>query len=94
MATGDIRVLKEQADGSFAEHVLTAEDLNVSGGAADVRSDFVFPYTYTGRAAAGSATSASAWTIRRSEFSSAGAYVSTTTANNVEWDDRLTASYS
>ena len=94
MATGDIRVLKEQSDGSFAEHVLTADDLNMSGGAADVRSDFVSPYTYTGRAASGSATSASVWKIRRSEFSSAGAYVATLTATNVKWDDRLTASYS
>lgn len=60
----------------------------------DVRSDVVSSTAYTGRAVAGSATSASVWTIRRSVYTSAGAVSSTATATNVTWDDRLTATYS
>ena len=63
------------------------------GGFGEVRFDTATVYTYTGLAAAGASESSAVWFIRRSEFSSAGAYVSTTTANNVEWDDRLTATY-
>lgn len=59
----------------------------------EVRFDASGSYTYTGQATAGSLESAAVWFIRRSEFSSTGSYVSTTTANNVEWDDRLTATY-
>ena len=60
---------------------------------SEVRSDFVTPYTYTGIAPAGTATSASAWKIRRSQYDSAGTPTATLTATNVKWDDRLTASY-
>ena len=63
------------------------------GGFGEVRFDTATVYTYTGQAAAGASESSAVWFIRRSEYSTAGAYVSTTTANNVEWDDRLTASY-
>jgi hypothetical protein len=63
------------------------------GGFGEVRFDTATVYTYTGQAAAGASESASVWFIRRSEFSSAGAYVSTTTANNVQWANRLTATY-
>jgi hypothetical protein len=59
----------------------------------EVRFDASGSYTYTGQAAAGSLEAAAVWFIRRSEFSSTGSYVSTATANNVEWDDRLTATY-
>jgi hypothetical protein len=52
------------------------------------------PYSYSGRAAAGSATSASVWTIKRSQVSAAGAITATLTATNVAWDDYATASYS
>ena len=65
-----------------------------ASGSGEVRSDVSGSYTYTGLAAANTAESAASWTIRRSEFTSAGAFVSTTTATNVKWDDRLTASYS
>ena len=64
------------------------------GGFGEVRFDTATVYTYTGLAAAGASESSAVWFIRRSEYSSAGAYVSTTTATAVEWDDRLTASYS
>ncbi len=52
------------------------------------------PYSYSGRAAAGSSTSASVWTIKRSQVSAAGAITATLTATNVAWDDYATASYS
>ena len=58
------------------------------------RSDTVGSTAYTGRAAPGSATSASVWTIRRTILTSAGAISATATATNVRWDDRLTATYS
>lgn len=61
---------------------------------SEVRFDASGSYTYTGQAAPGASESSAVWFIRRSEFSSAGSYVGTTTANNVEWDNRLTASYS
>ena len=64
-----------------------------SGGGGEVRSDFVSPYTYIGLANAGTSESTASWLIRRSEFDAGGTYVSTTTATAVEWDDRLTASY-
>ena len=91
------------ASGSAAVYVKSDNKLYVKdssgteaaagGGFGEVRFDTSGSYTYTGQAAEGSSESSAVWFIRRSEFSSAGAYVSTTTANNVEWDDRLTASY-
>jgi hypothetical protein len=63
------------------------------GGSGEVRSDFVSPYTYTGLAPAGTSDSTASWTIRRSEFDADGSFVATLTASAVEWDDRLTASY-
>jgi len=62
--------------------------------AVSVRSDTVGSTSYIGRAASGSATSASVWKIRRTILTSAGAISSTATATNVAWDDRLTATYS
>ena len=58
------------------------------------RSDVVGYTSYTGKAVYGSATSSSVWTIRKTVFTSAGTVSSTTTATNVKWDDRLTATYS
>ena len=63
------------------------------GGFGEVRFDTATVYTYTGQAAAGASESSAVWFIRRSEYSTAGAYVSTTTANNVQWANRLTATY-
>ena len=77
--------------GTTAGTVCAGDDARLGG---EVRSDFVSPYTYTGLTAAGTAESTASWTIRRSEYTSAGAHVATLTANAVEWDDRLTASYS
>lgn len=58
------------------------------------RSDVVGYTNYLGKAAYGSATSSSVWTIRKTVYTSAGAVSSTTTATNVRWDDRLTETYS
>jgi hypothetical protein len=73
---------------------LSAGELSATGGGGEVRSDFVSPYTYTGLADAGTSESAASWTIRRSEYNSAGTYVATLTASAVQWANRLTASYS
>lgn len=64
------------------------------GGGGEVRSDFVSPYTYTGLADAGTSESTASWTIRRSEYDSAGTHVATLTATSTSWNNRLTASYS
>jgi hypothetical protein len=74
---------------------LSAGELSATGGSGggEVRSDFVSPYTYTGLADAGTSESTASWTIRRSEFDAGGSFVATLTASAVEWDDRLTASY-
>jgi hypothetical protein len=75
---------------------LSAGELSATGGSGggEVRSDFVSPYTYTGLADAGTSESTASWLIRRSEFDAGGSFVATLTASAVEWDDRLTASYS
>ena len=52
------------------------------------------PYSYSGRAATGSATSDSVWTIKRSQVSTSGAITATLTATNVAWDNYASASYS
>jgi head-tail adaptor len=59
---------------------------------AQVRSDYVSPYSYLGVAPVGSAESAEVWRITRIEQHSDGT-VTTATAENVAWDDRLTATY-
>jgi hypothetical protein len=59
----------------------------------EIRSDFVTDTSYIGLAPLGSSESAPVWTIYRNVVDSGG-NVTTTTATNVEWDDRLTATYS
>jgi hypothetical protein len=75
---------------------LSAGELSATGGSGggEVRSDFVSPYTYTGLADAGTSESTASWTIRRSEYDSAGSHVATLTATATSWNNRLTASYS
>jgi hypothetical protein len=88
ITTGTTRTLTvPDASGTIA---LTSQ----LGGSEEVRSDFVSPYTYTGIADAGTSESTASWLIRRSEFDAGGSFVATLTASSVEWDDRLTASYS
>ena len=60
----------------------------------EVRSDFVSSTNYIGVASGGSLTSQSVWTIRKTVYSSDGSVSSNTSATNVKWDDRLTATYS
>jgi hypothetical protein len=57
-----------------------------------VRSDTVASVSYIGRATSGTATSSATWTIRRTTVA-AGGTVTTATATNVAWDNRLAASY-
>lgn len=52
------------------------------------------PYSYSGRAVSGSATSASVWTIKRTQVSTSGAITATLTATNVAWDSYASAAYS
>lgn len=59
----------------------------------EVRSDFVTDTAYIGLAPLGSAESANVWTIYKIVIDSGGNITSTTTATNVAWDDRLTATY-
>jgi hypothetical protein len=56
------------------------------------RNDWVAPYSYCGSAPNGSAESASVWTIYRIQVASDGT-VTTLSATNVKWTDRLTVNY-
>jgi len=56
------------------------------------RNDWVAPYSYCGSAPNGSAESASVWTIYRIQVASDGT-VTTLSATNVKWTDRLTVIY-
>ncbi len=56
------------------------------------RNDWVAPYSYCGTAPNGSAESASVWTIYRIQVASDGT-VTTLSATNVAWTDRLIAIY-
>jgi len=56
------------------------------------RNDWVAPYSYCGTAPNGSAESASVWTIYRIQVAGDGT-VTTLSATNVKWTDRLTVIY-
>lgn len=93
LASGSVREI------TAAEYVSSFAAVAATGGDATAalrarRFAWVSPNSYTGVAAYGSAESASAWTIRRTTLSVAGAVTATATAANVRWTDRLTASYS
>jgi len=66
--------------------------INLSLG--EVRSDYVGTNNYIGIASAGSSESSGVWRIKRNAIGSDGVTIITTTATNVSWADRLTASYS
>ncbi len=68
--------------------------VNTLGALYARRSDVVGYTSYTGKATYGALDGSSVWTIRKTVYTSAGAVSSTTTAVNVKWDDRLTATYS
>lgn len=61
---------------------------------AEVRSDTISNTNYIGKAVAGSSESSSVWTIKKYVIASDGVSISTTTASNVSWNNRLSASYS
>ena len=83
---------------SSAGALIVGSGLSVTSGTVSVvtyavRSDTVSNISYIGRATSGTATSSATWTIRRTTVAAAGT-VTTATATNVAWDNRLTASYS
>jgi len=57
------------------------------------RFDLVGSITYTGRSAPGTADDAESWTIFKTTYSTSGLLISTATATDVAWTDRLTATY-
>jgi hypothetical protein len=59
-----------------------------------ILSDVVSDTNYIGIAPANTLVSASSWKIKRTIYSTSGTISSTGVANNVAWNDRLTASYS
>jgi hypothetical protein len=69
---------------------LDTDDPAIASLAVDVRSDFVSPYSYIGVAVAGSATSSPVWRVTRIDI---GPPVVQQLADPIEWDDRLTATY-
>ena len=71
-----------------------ANTLTLSSIPNDVLSDFVTNTNYIGVAPGGSLTSQSVWIIRKTVYGSDGSASSHTTATNVKWTDRLTATYS
>jgi hypothetical protein len=70
---------------------LTVSD--ITGLDLDYLSDWVSPNNYIGKAPAGSATSASVWTVRKITVSSGGAVTFYGTATPIKWTDRYTAVY-
>lgn len=90
------RKMMFQCSGISAGTTRTLTIPNASGTiklSEEVRSDFVTDTAYIGLAPLGSAESANVWTIYRIIIDSEGNITSTTTATNVAWDDRLTATY-
>jgi len=70
---------------------ISVPKINLSLG--EVRSDYVGNINYIGVAAAGSSESSSVWRIKQNVINSDGTTIITTTATNVRWTDRLTATY-
>lgn len=56
------------------------------------KHDYVEPYSYCGITSRGNTDASETWTIYRIETSENGT-VTTTTATDVAWNDRLTATY-
>lgn len=54
-----------------------------------VRHKWLSPYSYNGKAAAGSSESDAVWKIVRIEIAGDGSVVEIKTLNNVKWSDRL-----
>jgi hypothetical protein len=57
------------------------------------RHDYVAPYDYIGKAVAGSTDASTAWKITRLTISDSGNVTETKSANNVNWTDHLTHTY-
>lgn len=59
----------------------------------EVRSDTVSNVNYLGRAVAGSSEASGVWTIKRYTIASNGVDITTATASNAVWNNRLTENY-
>lgn len=62
------------------------------GPSFDRKSEYSAPYSYNGKALAGSLTSENVWTITRLTIAEDGT-ITTGTATNVAWDNRTTVPY-
>ena len=58
----------------------------------DRRHDFVYPFSYCGKAVAGSSEAASVWTITR--LNTSGSVDTIASASNVAWTNRYSVTYS
>lgn len=58
-----------------------------------LRHDYVAPYDYLGKAVAGSTDSSTTWKITRLTISDSGTVTETKSANNVNWTNHLTHTY-
>lgn len=63
-----------------------------SGGSGERRYESAYPYDYCGTAPAGTAESATTWTLTRITYNAAGSLVATETATD-SWTNRATATY-
>ena len=81
-ANSDLLVPSQKAVKSYINSTLNSER----------RNDWVAPYSYCGTAPNGLAESASVWTIYRIQVASDGT-VTTLSATNVAWTDRLIVIY-
>jgi hypothetical protein len=60
---------------------------------SELRADYVHPYSYCGSAPKDALEPQTVWTVTRIEVEASG-QVTTTTATEIAWVDRLTATYS
>ena len=56
----------------------------------EIKSDFVNNSSYTGLAAKNSSDSSNTWTIRKTTYSTLGSVLSTLSATNISWNNRIT----
>ena len=79
----------------YFRHPSTGAVWSFSGGGSSdyiVQSSFASPYSYIGRAPAGTITTASGWTITRLTTNADGAVTATATASGA-WSSRTSLSY-
>jgi hypothetical protein len=89
--SGNITEISEIITGNLRE-VVECISGNVTEGATIYtrRHKWLSPYSYNGKAAAGSLESDAVWKIVRIEIAGDGSVVEIKTLNNVKWSDVLT----